>query len=115
MFRILEPGDPHGRMIIAKSIGHPSRIVLLVKGEEPGVGAFVTRASEAASQPWRDVIWIRDPELIENSEATPFFEDAGDGFDAPMLGFDDEVFARVSMDANTYRIDRTYLDAEAKG
>lgn len=114
MLHILDTADARSRTILEKSLGHPSRIVLLVKGDVEGVGSFVTRASDMATQPWRDVIWLKHPDLVADSAGSEYFESPStDDFEAPLLGFRDQVVTRLPMDATGFRIGRAFLDAEA--
>jgi len=76
----------------------PQSTVMVVRGDEPSVRVFLPNALDAAKYvPGRVVVWMRDPNLLDDVASGEIFG-AGDWCLAVVLGGDGTPAAWVSRD-----------------
>ncbi len=110
MLSILESVTDVNVTVIDKSIGHPSKIVMLIRGDAPGTGEFVGRAGQAANLEWRDVLWLKDDALVDASSAAAAFE--GSSAAVVVLDFEDNRSAELDIGVRFFAIRKAFAEAE---
>ena len=110
MLHILEVGDATDVAIVDRSIGHPAKTVILIRGDEQGTATLVQTASNAAHQPWREVLWLKAPNLVHDTAAGTLFAQVDDSIPAILLDFDDNVVGQFMIGATLIEIFTAFSD-----
>lgn len=112
MLYILEATSPDqlddDRAVLHRELGHPRKVVLIVRGDEPGLATFVQDAGQAADRPWRVVVWVKNPAVFEDEDELFASRDE----DAVLLDFRDEPAAYLSRGMMMIEIDDAFRQAE---
>lgn len=104
-----------GRYVIQTEVAHPSKTVMLIRGDSPEVAHLADRAATRSNGlGWREVIWVRDHSLFPDDTELRWFG-YEDRYAAVVLDFNDAPAARLDMSATLYDIEQAFLAAQQGG
>ena len=115
MLHILDPVPEdagsleRARTILQKEIGHPSKCILLARGNAPGTGRLVNDAAQVADRPWRVVIWVKDGRIFDEGQEAALFTS---GAVAVLLDFNDTPAKTFGVDATLIQVDDAFRAVE---
>ena len=102
------------RAIITAAIAHPEKSVMIIRGDSQEISHFANRASGIAARfPWREVLWVQEPEIFETKFERDMFG-AGEAACAVILDLNDQPAITLTEDASLFEIDRAFRTAEAR-
>ena len=120
--RILVVRDGHvtedvsqGRAVLTSEIGHPSKIVMIIRGDSAEISRFADKADgRAAPFAFREVVWVKDIRIFSEGQEAGLFENEPQ-WCAVVLNLEDEPVVWLTADASTFDVDMSFLDAQASG
>lgn len=103
-----------GRAILAEAIGHPSTVVMMIRG----TGADVSRIADKAAVrsdpfPWREAIWVTDRLLFPTGDEERLFAGHSSACGV-VLDFTGQPKAWVEPSAQLFEVEMAFLDAEGE-
>lgn len=77
MLIILDSNGPGGlaeaQRLLNRELDHPRKVIMLLRGEAPGMARLATDAGLMADSPWRVAIWLRSPDILDKERTAAFF------------------------------------------
>jgi len=93
------------RKILAAEIANPNKVLLIIRGDSPGVGKFAEKARHATDGTgFRETIWVRDLAIFLHGQQEAWFGDQANC--AVVLDFADQPVGCLRPDATLFRIDQ---------
>jgi len=101
-----------GRAILLSEIAHPSKTVMIIRGDGPEIALFADAADgRSAPFPWREVVWVKNHSIFEDGQEKELFSGGNDKSCAVMLDLDDTPLVWLSADSNPLQIEKAFLKA----
>lgn len=99
-----------GRGTLLAEISHPSKTVMIIRGNNPEISRFADAAAgRAAPFPWREVVWVKNSKIFEIGQETQLFgSDASNC--AVILNLEDKPTAFLPADSSLLDIEEAFLD-----
>lgn len=102
-----------GRGTLQAEISHPSKTVMIIRGNSPEISRFADAAAgRAAPFPWREVVWVKSNKIFESGQEKQLFG-SGSNNCAVILNLEDKPTAYLTLDSSLLDIEEAFLEAGA--
>jgi hypothetical protein len=102
------------RAIVAETVGHPSKTVMVIRRVGPEITRFADKAGTRGDPfPWREIVWITDQRIFEPGQENSLFAEHVDAC-AVVLDFEGQPAAWLDPSAQLFDIEDAFLGAEGR-
>jgi len=101
-----------GQAILLAEIAHPSKTVMIIRGDGPEIAQFADAAAGRSDPfPWREVVWVKNNSIFKDGQEKRLFPKGNDKSCAVILDLDDTPLVWLSADSNPLQIEKAFLKA----
>lgn len=103
-----------GRAVVRAEIEHPSKTIVLIRGDSPQIARFADRASaQCDSVVWREAVWVKDSRIFPEGWEERFFgSDSEDECCGVVVGDNDQTERKLDHSMSARVINSKILEVE---